>query len=116
MHLLSTYQLTNKTIFIDQFVNATKYFEYLQKTTPVIKDNVIFITKGEEKSLAIACSAILSRAAFLTAIKNLETKYHLTLPLGASEKVKALAQKYKATRPLIEYQHFLKIHFNLKAK
>ncbi|KAF0851525.1 MAG: ribonuclease HIII [Spiroplasma poulsonii] len=116
VQLLSIYQLTNKTIFIDQFVNATKYFEYLQKITPVVKDNVVFITKGEEKSLAIACSAILSRATFLTTIKNLETKYHLKLPLGASENVKALAQKYKATRPLREYQHFLKIHFNLKAK
>ncbi len=116
VQLLATYQLTNKTIFIDQFVNAVKYFEYLSKITPVIKDNVIFITKGEEKSLAIACSAILSRAAFLTSIKNLETKYHLAFPLGANEKVKALAQKYKATKPLSDYQHFLKIHFNLTAK
>ncbi|WHQ36363.1 ribonuclease HIII [Spiroplasma sp. SV19] len=114
--LIANYHLRNKAIFIDQFVNATKYFEYLQNITPVIKDNLIFITKGEEKSLAIACSAILSRAAFLTAIKNLEAKYHLALPLGASEKVKALAQKYKATYPPHDYQHFLKLHFNLTTK
>ncbi|WP_425379549.1 ribonuclease HIII [Spiroplasma endosymbiont of Stenodema calcarata] len=116
VQLLTTYQLTNKTIFIDQFVNEKKYFEYLQKINPVIKDNLIFITKGEEKSLAIACSAILSRATFLTAVKNLETKYHLAFPLGASEEVKTLARKYKTICAPHDYQHFLKLHFNLTAK
>ncbi len=118
VQLLAKYQLNNKTIFIDQFVNKTKYFEYLQKTktSTIIKDNLVFITKGEEKSLAIACSAILSRAAFLIKINKLETKYHLSFPLGASEDVKALARKYKEILPETTYTKFLKEHFNLTKK
>ncbi|MFU0251998.1 ribonuclease HIII [Spiroplasma sp. Moj] len=115
VQLLAKHQLNNKTIFIDQFVNQTKYFEYLQKTktSTIIKDNLVFITKGEEKSLAIACSAILSRAAFLIKINELATKYHLSFPLGASEDVKALARKYKKLLPATTYTQFLKEHFNL---
>ncbi|APE75017.1 ribonuclease HIII [Spiroplasma citri] len=118
VQLLAKYQLTNKTIFIDQFVNETKYFEYLQQTkmSSIIKDNLVFITKGEEKSLAIACSAILSRAVFLIKINELETKYHLSFPLGASEDVKALARKYKKIMPTTTYTQFLKEHFNLTKK
>ncbi|PQP78112.1 ribonuclease HIII [Spiroplasma sp. ChiS] len=118
VQLLAKYQLTNKTIFIDQFVNETKYFEYLQQTkmSSIIKDNLVFITKGEEKSLAIACSAILSRAVFLIKINELETKYHLSFPLGASEDVKALARKYKEIMPTTIYTQFLKEHFNLTKK
>ncbi|WFG95630.1 ribonuclease HIII [Spiroplasma citri] len=118
VQLLAKYQLTNKTIFIDQFVNETKYFEYLQQTkmSSIIKDNLVFITKGEEKSLAIACSAILSRAVFLIKINELETKYHLSFPLGASEYVKALARKYKEIMPITTYTQFLKEHFNLTKK
>ncbi|WP_342255751.1 ribonuclease HIII [Spiroplasma endosymbiont of Poecilobothrus nobilitatus] len=122
VQLLTKHQLNNKTIFIDQFVNQTKYFEYLQKTktSTIIKDNLDFnfnfITKGEEKSLAIACSAILSRAAFLIKINELETKYHLSFPLGASENVKARARKYKEMLPATTYTQFLKEHFNLTKK
>lgn len=118
VQLLAKHQLTNKTIFIDQFVNETKYFEYLQQTkmSSIIKDNLVFITKGEEKSLAIACSAILSRAVFLIKINELETKYHLSFPLGASEDVKALARKYKEIMPTTTYTQFLKEHFNLTKK
>ncbi|WP_425379259.1 ribonuclease HIII [Spiroplasma endosymbiont of Polydrusus pterygomalis] len=116
VQLLAKYNLTNKTIFIDQFVNQTKYFEYLQHTKPVIKDNLVFITKGEEKSLVIACSAILSRATFLIKIQELESKHHLSFPLGASETVKTVARNYKATMPAITYNQFLKEHFNLTKK
>ncbi|AGM26255.1 ribonuclease HIII [Spiroplasma syrphidicola EA-1] len=106
----------HQAIYIDQFVNPKKYFEYLQDQKNVIKENVNFLTHGEEQILAIACSAILARATFLAEIKKLENKFNIVLPLGASESTKQLGKKYKKMFPLEQYHQFIKDHFNLEPK
>ncbi|AGM25219.1 ribonuclease HIII [Spiroplasma chrysopicola] len=105
-----------QTIYIDQFVNPKKYFEYLQDQKQVIKENVNFLTHGEEQILAIACSAILARATFLTEIKKLESKFNIALPLGASATTKQLGKKYKKIFPPEQYRQFIKDHFNVEPK
>lgn len=104
-----------KAIIIDQFVNEKKYYEYL-KNEKIIKHKVIFMTKAENKSLAVVCSSIISRYIFLQEIKKLENKYQIILPLGANNKVKCLANKYKLQFSKNEYCNFIKLHFNLQIK
>ncbi|WP_368487067.1 ribonuclease HIII [Spiroplasma sp. DGKH1] len=114
--LIKKYHCQYRQIVIDQFVNEKKYYEYLATQGEVINQNVIFVTKGEDKSLAVACSAIISRYLFLEAIMKLEYQFQIALPLGASEQVKLLANAYKKRFKPAEYRQFMKIHFNLAKK
>ena len=50
-------------IVVDQFVNKTKYFEYL-KGNPNVVRNITFTTKAEDKCLSVACASIISRYLF----------------------------------------------------
>ncbi|AHF57865.1 ribonuclease HIII [Spiroplasma eriocheiris] len=115
-HLIKKYHCHYRQIIIDQFVNEKKYYEYLAAQPEVINHNVIFVTKGEDKSLAVACSAIISRYLFLESIMKLEYQFQIALPLGASEQVKLLANAYKKQFKPTEYRQFMKIHFNLAKK
>lgn len=50
---------------IDQFVNKRKYFEYLKRNDQKhINTEIVFVEKGEEKYLEIACAAIIAKSKY----------------------------------------------------
>ena len=56
----------------------------------VVKD-LTFVQKGEEKYLAIICSMILSKYAYLQYFSNMSRSLKMKLPRGNSNSVDAIA-------------------------
>ena len=84
-------------VIVDQFVYPNKYYEYLKEAKHIQK-GITFITKAEDKNLAVASSSIISRYLFLKEFKKLEEALKLTLPKGAGEEVdrvgREIVEKY----------------------
>ena len=75
---------------INQFVSPKTYYNYLKNEVIVVKD-LNFVQKGEDKYLAIACSIILSKYAYLQYFTNMSRSLKMTLPHGTSNSVDAVA-------------------------
>lgn len=105
-------------IVIDQFVDRKLYYQYLENMSAnknrIVKDNVYFTIKAENKFLAVACSAIISRYLFLEEIKKISEELKLPIPLGAGKPVDDFFIKNRAILPK-ELKKFLirhtKYHF-----
>lgn len=84
--LYNMYKKHSKTkhIYIDQFVNEDKYFEYLKKDKNIV-DNIILKTKGESYYPSVALASIIARYSFLLEKEKLEKKYKIEFPLGAGK-------------------------------
>ena len=84
-------------IIIDEFAKQFVYYNYLKDATKVQR-GITFITKAENKNMAVACSSIISRYLFLNEYQKLEKEYNVILPKGAGTEVdkfgKALVDKY----------------------
>ena len=98
MHNNTLNSLKNETndeidyIIIDEFTKEKRYYEYI-KELPNTLNNITFMTKAEDKNLAVACSSIISRYIFLKEFDKLCDKYHLPLPKGAGPKVDEIGQE-----------------------
>lgn len=73
-------------IIVDEFARETRYYEYL-KSEPKVQRNITFLTKAEDKNLAVACASLISRYLFLGEYKKLEEKLNTNLPKGAGHAV-----------------------------
>ena len=73
-------------IVVDEFAKPYVYFSYL-KDIPNVCRNITFMTKGEDKNLAVACSSIISRYIFINEFDKLGKSLGFKLPKGASDKV-----------------------------
>lgn len=84
-------------IIVDEFAREQKYYEYLNGN-PNIQRGITFITKAEDKNLAVAAASVISRYIFLKEFNKLADSIHLPLPKGAGKDVdsigKELVQKY----------------------
>lgn len=78
-------------IVVDQFAEKYVYFSYLKESNNVVRD-ITFLTKGEDKCLAVACASIISRYIFIKEFAKIESEVGL-LPKGASSKVDECAKK-----------------------
>lgn len=70
-------------IIVDEFAKENRYYDYL-KGIPNVQRNITFLTKAEDKNLAVACASIISRYLFLKAFDQLSDELHIPLPKGAS--------------------------------
>lgn len=103
-----------ENIYVDQFVDPVKYFDYLEGSKTVIS-NIIFRTKGESFYPSVAASSVIARYAFLLKMKELGKKYNTTFPLGASNKVDEFAKAFLKEHGLEELKKITKNNFsNLK--
>lgn len=103
MHNKALFQIVNeekldyKYIIVDEFVNQKKYYEYLQGINN-IQRGITFITKAEDKNLAVACGALISRYIFLKEFDKLSEKLGIPLPKGSGVEVdkigKEIVKKY----------------------
>lgn len=84
-------------VVVDEFAKKFVYFNYL-KESPNVFRNITFMTKGEDKCLAVACASMISRFIFIKEFDKLGEKVDTFLPKGASDIVtktgKELVDKY----------------------
>ncbi len=73
-------------IIVDEFAKPYVYYNYL-KDTPNVQRNITFLTKGETKSLAVACSSLICRYIFINYFDKIGKDLDMFLPKGASETV-----------------------------
>ncbi len=97
MHNNVLYQLANEIreydyIIVDQFAYEESYYNYL-KGIDKIQRGITFITKAEDKNMAVACGAIISRYLFLKEFDKLSDEVHVPLPKGAGADVDKIGEE-----------------------
>ena len=103
MHNKVLYQLINEEkpcvdyIIVDEFAREKKYYEYLDGINFVQK-NITFMTKAEDKNLAVACGSIISRYLFIKEFDKICDNLHIPLVKGSGRSVddigKEVVEKY----------------------
>ena len=79
-------------IIVDEFAREARYYEYL-KDQKVIQRGITFLTKAEDKNLAVACGSIISRYLFLKEFDKICDEVHLPLPKGAGKDVDTIGEE-----------------------
>ena len=84
-------------IIVDEFARENRYYEYLEGS-PNIQRGITFITKAEDKNLAVAAASVISRYIFLKEFDKISDSLHIPLPKGAGKDVddigKEVVEKY----------------------
>lgn len=92
LHNKVLYQLVQEVnepydyIIVDEFAREARYYEYIKDSTQ-IQRGITFMTKAEDKNLAVACSSIISRYLFIKEFDKLADSLHVPLPKGAGPQV-----------------------------
>ena len=98
MHNKALYQLIQEEkpkydyIIIDEFAREQRYYEYLNGI-PNIQRGITFMTKAEEKNLAVACGSIISRYLFIKEFDKICDEIHIPLPKGAGKDVDTIGEE-----------------------
>ena len=98
MHNKVLYQLVHEEqpeydyIIVDEFAREARYYGYLTGISDVQRD-ITFMTKAEDKNLAVACSSIISRYIFLKEFDKLCDSIHIPLPKGAGKDVDSIGEE-----------------------
>lgn len=79
-------------IIVDEFAREKRYYEYLEGI-PNIQRGITFMTKAEDKNLAVACGSIISRYIFLKEFDKLCDTIHLPLVKGAGSEVDKIGEE-----------------------
>lgn len=98
LHNKVLYQLVQEVkepydyIIVDEFAREARYYEYVKEASHIQK-GITFMTKAEDKNLAVACSSVISRYLFLKEFDRLSDSLHLPLPKGAGPNVDAVGEQ-----------------------
>lgn len=98
LHNRVLYQLVNEVrpkydyIIVDEFARETRYYDYI-KNQKVIQRDITFMTKAEDKNMAVACGSIISRYIFLKEFDKLCDSIHIPLPKGAGKDVDSIGEE-----------------------
>ena len=98
MHNRVLYQLMQEEkpnidyIIVDEFAREARYYEYLNGISS-IQRNITFMTKAEDKNLAVACGSIISRYLFLKEFDKICDEIHIPLPKGAGKDVDSIGEE-----------------------
>jgi len=98
MHNKVLYQLINEEhpeydyIVVDEFAKENRYYDYIREC-PNIQRGITFMTKAEDKNLAVACASIISRYIFLKEFDKLSDSLHIPLVKGAGELVDKVGEE-----------------------
>ena len=98
MHNKVLYQLMHEVnpkvdyIIVDEFAREKRYYEYLNDAKE-IQRGITFMTKAEDKNLAVAASSIISRYIFLKEFDKLSDSIHIPLLKGASKEVDKVGEE-----------------------
>lgn len=100
-----------RNIFVDQFVAESKYFAYLNDPNEQKVLNIVFKTKGESYYPCVALASVIARYAFLLEKDELEKKYGMSIPFGASTKANEFAKKFIKKFGQAEFDKICKKNF-----
>lgn len=98
MHNKVLYQLIQEEnpnydyIIVDEFARENRYYSYIPTTTNIQK-GITFMTKAEDKNLAVACASVISRYIFLKEFDKLCDALHIPLVKGAGANVDKIGQE-----------------------
>ena len=98
-------------IYVDQFVNANKFYSYLTSVDEPIVRDIAFKTKGESWFPSVALASVIARYAFLLEKDKLDEKYGVDFPFGASKKVDEFAQELAKKISKEEFDSLVKMNF-----
>ena len=79
-------------IIIDEFARENRYYEYI-KDSPNIQKGITFMTKAEDKNMAVGAASIISRYIFLKEFDKLSDELHIPLPKGAGSEVDKVGEE-----------------------
>ena len=79
-------------IIVDEFAREQRYFEYINES-PNVQRGITFMTKAEDKNLAVACASVISRYIFLKEFDKLSDSLHIPLPKGAGSQVDKIGEE-----------------------
>lgn len=97
-------------IVVDEFAREARYYEYLSGTN-VVQKNITFMTKAEDKNLAVACGSIISRYLFLKEFDKICDEVHLPLPKGAGKDVDTIGEEVVEKFGKEKLQDIAKVNF-----
>ena len=98
MHNKVLYQLIHEEnpkydyIIVDEFARSERYYNYLNGINEIQRD-ITFMTKAEDKNLAVACSSIISRYIFFIYFDKICDNLHIPLPKGAGKDVDTIGEE-----------------------
>ena len=98
LHNRVLYQLVNEVrpkydyIIVDEFAREARYYDYI-KDQKVIQRDITFMTKAEDKNMAVACGSIISRYIFLKEFDKLCDSIHISLPKWAGKDVDSIGEE-----------------------
>lgn len=97
-------------IIVDQFASPKNYYKYIKNEKNVV-ENITFMTKAEDKNLAVACGSLISRYIFLKKLDEIGEKYDIFLPKGASNLVDEFGAKFVKKYGFDELSKIAKMNF-----
>ena len=90
--LVHSNNYTYDYIIVDEFAREARYYDYI-KESPNIQKGITFLTKAEDKNLAVACASIISRYIFIKEFDKLSDALHIPLPKGAGPQVDKIGEE-----------------------
>ena len=116
MHNKVLYSMVQNTkedydyIIVDEFAREQRYYDYIKESTE-IQRNITFMTKAEDKNLAVACSSVISRYIFLKEFDKLSDSLHIPLPKGAGPQVDTIGEEIVDTYGKDKLKEVAKLNF-----
>ncbi len=97
-------------IIVDQFAEKFVYYSYLKESSNVVR-NITFVTKGEDKHLAVATASIISRYIFIKEFSKISKSIDILLPKGAGDQVDQAGIKIVKKYGINKLNEIAKINF-----
>lgn len=97
-------------IIVDEFAREARYYEYLEGN-PEIQRNITFMTKAEDKNLAVACASVISRYIFLKEFDKICSEIHIPLVKGAGVDVDKIGKEVVETYGKEKLKEIAKYNF-----
>ena len=89
-------ELNYDYIIVDEFARESRYYEYLNGN-PEIQRGITFMTKAEDKNLAVACASVISRYIFIKEFDKICDTLHIPLVKGAGADVDSIGKEVVET-------------------
>ena len=116
MHNKALWRMTHEEalqydyIIVDEFAREARYYEYLNGN-PEIQKGITFMTKAEDKNLAVACASVISRYIFLVEFDKLSDSIHIPLVKGAGSDVDKIGKEVVETYGKEKLKEIAKYNF-----